>query len=104
MSPGTCQERFASFGWPTAPLDRTRPTRRTATLIGMSLLLIWGPAGLVIVISLLTAYTSRADRDLDRGGTWRPMLSTRFRRHPRIMAVQVLCLAILVVGALAQSI
>jgi hypothetical protein len=26
VSPGTCQERFASFGWPTATLDRTRPT------------------------------------------------------------------------------
>jgi hypothetical protein len=69
----------------------------------MPLLSIWWPAGLVVAIFVLTAYTGWADRKFTRGGTWRAVLSTRLRRHPRIMAAQLLCLAVLVVVAVVQS-
>jgi hypothetical protein len=67
------------------------------------LLSFWWPFGLVVLIWLLGAYTDRADKDFNRGGGWRARLRNRCRRHPRIMAVQVLCLTVTVVYAVVQS-
>jgi len=67
-------------------------------------LLVFTAVALAVVISMLAVYITIVDQGADRSLRWRDRLPARYGRHPRIVAVQALCvvLALLAAGVLAS--
>jgi len=64
---------------------------------------LWVPLGVAVIVCLLTLYTEWADREINRGRGWRGKLAVRTRRHPTILAVQVLCVVVLLATVIVES-